>query len=149
MLLQSAGRRYSPNSWETTRDIVDQIFWTDLPTPVERDEILKIHCRKRSVDVTQYSDTEWNKFIDKTTNYVGSELEQIICDARFVAFSARQTGQPTIDELISAAANITPIAISNKDAVDEIRKLGRAKAMPVSKPALQTRSTPHTRTTSI
>jgi SpoVK/Ycf46/Vps4 family AAA+-type ATPase len=66
----------------------DEIFYTDLPTPEEREAILRIHMRKRNVDPDGFSADEWKQLIDVTGRTVGSELEQMVCDARFASFAS-------------------------------------------------------------
>lgn len=126
-------RRYSPYCGESCRPIVDEIFYTDIPTVFERDEILRIHCRKRGVDPAKIDKEGWKKLVEEHTDrFVGAELEQLICDARFTSFYNRESGQPNADELIASAAAIIPIANSERDAVEEIRKACEQCARPVS-----------------
>jgi SpoVK/Ycf46/Vps4 family AAA+-type ATPase len=111
----------------------DEIFYTDLPDPTERDQILRIHCRKRGIDVEKYAAAEWGELIKGTDRYVGSELEQIVCDARFASFAARSSGQPTVKELLMAASAVMPIADAERDNIDDIRKMCENRARPVSR----------------
>lgn len=110
----------------------DDIFYTDLPDPVERDQILRIHCKKRGIDLKPLDGIEWTKLLDATNKFVGAELEQIVCDARFKAFALRQTGQPTIAELLEAAAQVIPLAESDRENIEDIRKMCEGRARPVS-----------------
>jgi ATP-dependent 26S proteasome regulatory subunit len=113
----------------------DEIFWTDLPSPEERDMILRIHCRKRDVSLDGISAEDWEtKLIPATDRYVGAELEQIVCDARFMAFAARQSGQPTIEEFMRAANLVVPIADAERENIDDIRRTCENRARPVSRP---------------
>lgn len=111
----------------------DEIFYTDLPSPEERDAILRIHCRKRGIDTAEFKGDEWDRLIAMTDKYVGSELEQIICDARFTSFALRQTGQPTLLEFLAAAKTVVPIAEAERENIDEIRKTCENRARPVSR----------------
>jgi SpoVK/Ycf46/Vps4 family AAA+-type ATPase len=111
----------------------DEVFFADIPTKEERDQILKIHCRKRGIDISTYNAEEWELLLSSTDQYVGAELEQIICDARFAAFAARQTGQPTCTELLTATKGVIPIAKSESEVIEEIRRLCQDKARPVSR----------------
>ncbi len=110
----------------------DATFYTDLPGPIERDQILRIHCKKRGVDTKKLND-DWTKLINKTDRFVGAELEQIICDARFRAFAERSTGQPTMNELLTAASEIIPLADGERETIESIRSMCAGKATPVSK----------------
>jgi ATP-dependent 26S proteasome regulatory subunit len=111
----------------------DEIFYTDIPTPEERDAILRIHCRKRDVETTAYPEAAWKQLITSTDNYVGAELEQIVCDARIIAFAARQTGQPTIEELLAAADTVVPIYEAERENINDIKKLCENRARAVSR----------------
>lgn len=111
----------------------DEIFATDLPDAVERDQIFRIHCKKRCVDVNKLdTDENWAELIKMTNRYVGAEIEQIVCDARFAAFASRQSGQPTIEELKQAAATIKPIADTDRENIQDIEQLCNTWARPVS-----------------
>jgi ATP-dependent 26S proteasome regulatory subunit len=77
--------------------------------------------------------SKWTDLISATDRFVGAELEQIICDARFNAFARAQTGQPVIEEFLEAASKVIPIADGEKENIEEIRKLSEGKARPVSK----------------
>ncbi len=110
----------------------DEIFYTDLPDVVERDEILKIHCKKRNIDPMVYKPEDWLLLVERTGRCVGSELEQMVCDARFASFASRQEGVPTIEELIKAIP-LAPIADAEKENIDNIRKMCEDRARPVSR----------------
>jgi ATP-dependent 26S proteasome regulatory subunit len=110
----------------------DEVFCADVPNEFERDQILKIHCRKRYITIEEYAVDEWKELIKKTTDCVGAELEQLVCDARFVSFAARESGQPTIKELMDAIPK-APIAVAERESIEEIRKACEGRARPVSK----------------
>lgn len=112
---------------------VDEIFYTDIPDADERDQILKIHCKKRNVDVAQFKQADWGKLVTCTEKFVGAELEQIVCESRFTSFATRQSGQPSIDELLSSASKIIPIAEAEKADLDNIRDMCKGRARPVSR----------------
>jgi SpoVK/Ycf46/Vps4 family AAA+-type ATPase len=113
--------------------LVDEIFYTDLPSPEERDAILRIHCRKRGISTDGYAKESWAKLLDATDRYVGAELEQIVCDARFASFAARSSGQPTVEEFLGAAATVVPIAEAERENIDDIRRTCENRARPVSR----------------
>lgn len=113
----------------------DEIFYASIPTAEERDAILRIHARKRNVDITQYKQEDWQKLIDATDKFVGAELEQLICDARFMSFASRQTGQPTINELLTVTSKVIPLAESEKKTIEEIEAMCKGRARPVSRAA--------------
>lgn len=129
----------------------DEVFYTDLPDAVEREQILEIHLKKRGVDIKPLlkADKTWADLLAATDRFVGSELEQIVCDARFISFANRKSGQPTADELIECAKKIVPLADSEKDNIDEIRRMCEGRARPVSKQRKTTTTKPKSRQTTL
>lgn len=110
----------------------DAIFYTDLPGPEERREILEVHMRKRQLDPAGYSDQEWKQLLDMTEGLVGAELEQLLIEARFISWAARQSPRPTLEEIQEAMGAIRPIAKTEAEAVQEIRAWCSTRAVPVS-----------------
>ncbi len=112
---------------------VDEIFYTDLPDEYEREQILRIHCKKRKVDDTKIKPADMQILVEKTANFVGAELEQIVCDARFMSFAARKSGQPNMSEFTEAIRRVVPIAEGEKENIDEIRRVCANRARSVSR----------------
>jgi len=106
----------------------DEIFFVDLPTPEERREILEIKLRQYKREPRDLvSDT----LIQITGNYTGAELQQIIIEAMFEAFSDNK--RPfTAKDLEYAAKNIIPLAEQMKTQIDALRKWGNRFARPAS-----------------
>lgn len=125
----------------------DAVFYTDLPHEVEREQIIKIHLRKRGVDPDSLGMglKDWAQLVSATENFVGSELEELVRESRYRAFENRQSGTPTFEELILAKQNIIPVATLDKEGVDAIRKFCRNRCLPVSskppEPRKRTRAT--------
>ncbi len=112
----------------------DAVFYTDLPHDAEREQIIKIHLRKRGVDPDklQMNSKDWAQLVGATENFVGSELEELVREARYRAFEGRQSGTPTFEELIVAKGNIIPVATLDKEGVKEIQDFCRNRCLPVS-----------------
>ncbi len=115
----------------------DAIFYTDLPTGPERRTILEIHFRKRGVDPTtlDLAEKDWGAIIKQTENFVGSELETLVIESRYLALARRQVGVPNFDELREAAASIIPLAKLDEKGVADIRNFCQQRARPVNRPA--------------
>lgn len=114
----------------------DAVFWTDLPNEEERRQIIEIHLRKRLVDPTgmDLSTKDWDAIVQATENYVGSELEQLVKEARYISFEKREVGTPNFDELMEAKASIIPIAQLEEEKVNDIREWCKNRAKNVSSP---------------
>jgi SpoVK/Ycf46/Vps4 family AAA+-type ATPase len=112
----------------------DAVFYTDLPHEGEREAILKIHLRKRGVDpeVLNMGPPEWAQLVEATHDFVGSELEEVVREARYRAFESRRAGIPTFEELMEAKAAIIPVSTLDKEGVDAIRQFCRNRCKPVS-----------------
>lgn len=112
----------------------DKIFYTDLPNARERQQILDIHLRKRNVDPAQagLNEANWEAIVEATAGFVGSELEEVARESRYVAFAARGTGMPTFDELFAAAKSIVPLSKLDEEGIKRIRNFCKDRATPVT-----------------
>lgn len=125
----------------------DAVFYTDLPHAVEREQILKIHLRKRGIDPDSLDlkSADWAQLVKDTENFVGSELEEVIREARYIAFEKRQTGTPVFEELMEARAGIIPLATLDAEGVKAIRDFCKNRCKPVSSGPRPPQSQPRTR----
>jgi len=112
----------------------DAVFYTDLPHEGEREQILRIHLAKRGVDPDALGMTkaEWATLVSKTDNYVGSELEEIVREARYRAFESRKSGTPTFEEMMLARNDVIPISVLDSDGITAIRDFCQTRCKPVS-----------------
>ena len=99
----------------------DEIFFSGLPTDKERMEILKAHLHKRNA-MPYLSDADWEQIIKNTKNFVGSELESVIIDARYLAFTSRNTGTPDIEDILNAISQRKPLYDFQRDKMDKLLK---------------------------
>jgi len=126
----------------------DRVWSTDLPDRDERLEILKIHLNKRGVPASSYGDRTLDAIVKVTDDYTGAELEEIVISARNDAYDSRMTAwekggkkgrapdeeavRPTIDELLEAAGEITPVAKLDATDIADIRKFCQENTYPVN-----------------
>lgn len=132
----------SPELLRTGR--FNRIWWVDVPTDEERKEIFEIHLRKRGIDPKIYSPSEMASLIEYTRDAVGSDIENIVEEARSEAlFETNCTSAtPTFSILNTLSKECKPTARTDNSSIDEIRDMFQGKAYPVSnnKPA-KTRAT--------
>jgi len=130
----------------------DRVWSTDLPTPDERAEILKIHLRLQHCEPDNY-DKHLKRVVTKTNEYTGAELEETVISARNDAYDDRMSAwedkgkkgtppgiadiEPTIEELMAAAAEISPVSRLNVESVTAIRKFCQENTYPVNGERLQ------------
>jgi len=104
----------------------DEIFFLDLPSEVERQEIFSVHLRKRRRLVHDY---DVPRLAKESDGFVGAEIEQAIIDAMYVGFnSAREF---TTEDIASALKRQVPLSVSQRETIDSLRdwlESGRAQS---------------------
>jgi AAA+ superfamily predicted ATPase len=105
----------------------DDLFFVDLPTAAEREEILAIHLRKRGRDPLQYQLEEIALQAERLT---GAELEQVVTAALYVAFS--ESREVTDADLVNAIEETVPLYDTYEERIKELRDWARGRARPAS-----------------
>lgn len=121
----------------------DAVFYTAYPNAKERREIFNIHFRKRGVDPDGlgFGREEWSELVNKTNEYVGAEIEEIIREARYMAFAKRQSGTPEFEELLEATSGVTPLSMRDPGGMEAIMNFCKNGAKPVSTAERRTEAT--------
>jgi ATP-dependent 26S proteasome regulatory subunit len=97
----------------------DAVMCSLLPDAKARQDILKIHMRKRNIP-DKFTDDEWDMLAKLTDRYAGAELEGAIDEATYVAFAARETNVPTFNELSACVSKMVPTAVRDRKTVDTL-----------------------------
>lgn len=116
------------------RGRVDEIFFLDIPTAVERREIFQVHIRKRKRPVQGY---DLDELVAASDGYVGAEIEQAVIDAMYLAFSDRDApGRDfTTGDILRALERQVPISRSQRETIENLRKwLKEGRAQSASSP---------------
>jgi SpoVK/Ycf46/Vps4 family AAA+-type ATPase len=104
----------------------DEIFFLDLPTTEEREEIFKVHLRKRN-RLPQDYDIE--RLAKESAGNTGAEIEQAVIDAMFLAFyEAREF---TTQDIVDTLKRQVPLSISQREVIENLRdwlREGRAQS---------------------
>jgi hypothetical protein len=108
----------------------DEIFFLDLPTLAERREIVAVHLRKRKRNPEAFDLTA---LAAASEGYVGSEIEQAVIDAMYVAFNdLRQPAREfTTADVLTALRQQVPMSQSHRESIGALRqwlKEGRAQS---------------------
>ena len=104
----------------------DEIFFLDLPTLEERQEIFTVHLRKRK---RLPQDFDLARLSRESEGYVGAELEQAIIDAMYIGFNAGR--EFTTDDVSAALQRQVPLSISHRETIGALRdwlREGRAQS---------------------
>ena len=109
----------------------DELFFVDLPTPKEREEIIKIYINKGlKRDV---SPSLLEKLVHLSDGFAGADLEAAVRD---VVKQAVVNGDESITDqtFINFFENVVPLSQTSPEQIDQIRTWGRERAVPAGKP---------------
>ena len=105
----------------------DEIFFVDLPTPEERQDIFRIHLGKRRSEITRFDLEQLAKVSD---GFSGAEIEQAIIAAMYDAFA--QDREFTQLDIIAAIKATLPLSRTMTEQVTALRDWARQRARPAS-----------------
>lgn len=105
----------------------DEIFFVDLPTPDERQQIFNIHLSKRRPDITRFDLEQLAKVSD---GFSGAEIEQALIAAMYEAFA--QDREFTQLDIIAAIKATLPLSRTMTEQVTALRDWARQRARPAA-----------------
>lgn len=105
----------------------DEIFFVDLPTLEERQEIFNIHLTKRRRDITRFDLEQLGKVSD---GFSGAEIEQALVAAMYDAFA--QDREFTQLDIIAAIKATQPLSRTMTEQVTALREWARQRARPAA-----------------
>lgn len=101
----------------------DEIFFVDLPTQQEREEIFKIHLSKRRDDISRFDLPQLAKMSD---GFSGAEIEQAIVAAMHEAFA--QDREFVQLDIIAALKATLPLSRTMMEQVTALREWATSRA---------------------
>ncbi len=104
----------------------DEIFFVDLPQPVARAEILRIHLVARDIDPAGF---DFPVLVAATGGFSGAELEQGIVAALYAAHAAGQS--LTTRHLVSEFERTRPLSVVMAEPIQALRSWARDRTVPV------------------
>ncbi len=109
----------------------DEIFFVDLPTAREREEIFRVHLRMRHRDPGGF---DLARLVQATQGYTGADIEGVIDEGLERAFNdgARE---PTTEDFLVIIRETLPLSATMKERIEAIRSWARTRARPASGPA--------------
>jgi ATP-dependent 26S proteasome regulatory subunit len=106
----------------------DQIFFIDLPTHKEREEIFSIHLKGKGNDLDNFNIPQLAQI---TKGWSGSEIEQAIISASYEAFS--EDRKLMEDDLFIIFGNTVPLSTTMNEQIKKIRSWAHNRAVRASK----------------
>lgn len=107
----------------------DELFFVDLPSPIERREIIQIYVKrglKRKLD-----DPLLSELVELSDGFAGADLEAAIRDVVKEAF-LNGDNSVTPDLFRRSFTNVVPLSKTSPEQIDAIRRWGRERAIPAS-----------------
>jgi len=106
---------------------VDEIFFVDLPSREEREEIIKIHLKKVK---RKPEDFDCQRLAEISSGFSGAELAEGIQEALYQAYDeGREVETKHIEEAIRRTY---PLSHTMKETIEKLRKWCKAKAVMAS-----------------
>ncbi|MEO5331371.1 MAG: SUMF1/EgtB/PvdO family nonheme iron enzyme [Magnetococcus sp. YQC-5] len=100
----------------------DRTFLLDLPNLNERMEIFKIHLLCADVKSPE-QELDLLELSEQSEGFVGREIERVVMEARFTAFSDPQGKRPmTQRDLLQALAEVVPLSKSSDAEMEPLRQ---------------------------
>lgn len=111
----------------------DEIFFVDLPTRLEREDIWKLHLDRRLSGESKAAggfDTAPEALAKLSTvseGFSGAEIEQAVVGACFDAFAERRS--VTIDDLLRTVENTVPLSVTQAEQITRVREWAESRAV--------------------
>lgn len=99
----------------------DEVFFLDLPTASEREQILEVHLGRKGLTMIRHRFV-LSEVARATEGFVGAELEAVVNDAMFPAFMDGRREIET-EDLVGAAGAMVPLARSHRERIERLRQL--------------------------
>lgn len=105
----------------------DQIFFIDLPTRKEREEIFTIHLKSRGNDTGIFNIPQLAQI---TKGWSGSEIEQVIISGMYEAFNENRPLSE--DDLFVIFGSSVPLSLTMEEQIKKIRSWAHNRAVRAS-----------------
>jgi SpoVK/Ycf46/Vps4 family AAA+-type ATPase len=105
----------------------DEIFFVDLPSVEERQDIFRIHLTKRQRDLARFDLEQLARSCD---GFSGAEIEQAIIAAMYEAFA--QDREFTQLDIIASVKSTMPLSKTMTEQVSALRDWARQRARPAA-----------------
>lgn len=101
----------------------DEIFFLDLPSSEEREDIFKVHLKKRNIN---FKDWDLSPLVQKSLEFSGAEIEHSIVEAMYSSFYNKKPLR--LIDIESAMANIVPLSTTYKENLENLRSWAKNRA---------------------
>jgi ATP-dependent 26S proteasome regulatory subunit len=104
----------------------DEIFFVDLPTAMERENIFRIHLENKNRDIKTLN-LDINKLVKNTEGFSGAEIEEVINEALFNAYANGQDDLK-MENLMECIYTTSPLSKTMAETISNLRKWAKERA---------------------
>ncbi len=104
----------------------DEIFFVDLPTPEEREVILKIHLGLRKQEAQKFNLAE---IVSACEGFSGSEIEQAVVASLYRALSQKRPLDTAL--LLEEIRQTIPLSVTRREDVEQLRETAQGRFVSV------------------
>jgi SpoVK/Ycf46/Vps4 family AAA+-type ATPase len=115
---------------------LDEIFFVDLPSDAEREEIFRIHLAKRKRDPENF---DLKTLAVCSKDYSGAEIEEAVISALYDAFSSQQ--ELSTEHVLAAVRETVPLSKTMDEQMNRLRNWAEGRARNASVPRVLERDT--------
>jgi ATP-dependent 26S proteasome regulatory subunit len=108
----------------------DELFFVDLPSQEEREEILKIHLHKTGKALSKFPNFE-KLAGDAMRGFTGAEIEAVVKKGRLVAFA--EDREFTLKDVAVAVSQTVPLIKTKRAEIEALRAWANNKAVAANK----------------
>ncbi|WP_408888977.1 hypothetical protein ACJ2CR_32540 [Myxococcus faecalis] len=105
----------------------DEIFFIDLPEQAEREDIFRIHLRRRK---REPSDFDVAELATLTQGFSGAEIEQVVVAGLYEAFA--ENSELAQQHLVRTLRDTFPLSVTMRDEIRRLRDWAKGRTRPAS-----------------
>jgi SpoVK/Ycf46/Vps4 family AAA+-type ATPase len=113
----------------------DEIFFVDLPEAPEREEIFRIHLKRRNRDARAF---DVPALAQRAQGFSGAEIEQAVVSGLYEAFAEGAELQQK--HVLQAIEETQPLSVTMREHVEQLRSWAALRTRPASSPAVTRRA---------
>jgi SpoVK/Ycf46/Vps4 family AAA+-type ATPase len=104
----------------------DEIFFVDLPTRKERENIFSIHLKRKNRNLNSLK-LNLPRLLDLTEGFSGAEIEEVVSESMFLAFDSNKKDIEKND--VEICINQTsPLSKTMSETISNLRKWAKERA---------------------
>ncbi|AKF87159.1 AAA+-type ATPase, SpoVK/Ycf46/Vps4 family [Myxococcus fulvus] len=105
----------------------DEIFFIDLPEQAEREDIFRIHLRRRKREPSSFDVVE---LATLTQGFSGAEIEQVVVAGLYEAFA--ENSELAQQHLVRTLRDTFPLSVTMRDEIRRLRDWAKGRTRPAS-----------------